>query len=348
MYALHPAFQGEISEHEAQKYGGKFVGLVNALKRGATIPPTLALTGIYDTFTQIMEQVNNLGLRDTRFFAIRSSARVEDSSAASFAGMFLTQTNCERGRLLGAISEVRLASQNAKLYGQKLDIAVPATLPCLIQPMIFGPYAGTFLSRDLYGYDLNASRMEVVCGPGELLVSGKVAPAFTLNRDFSHDTPMILQTAYADLTPWFGETPSDVEFVIDAAGQLIVTQFRPISDAALEAAESARIYAVGQGTISGYVRRITEETVDDARFEDGFILVAHHTTPALIGPMLNAAAIITEVGGQTSHAAIVAREMNKPCIVGMASAVTLNDGDFITLDLNTKSVYRGGASNGNV
>jgi phosphoenolpyruvate synthase/pyruvate phosphate dikinase len=65
----------------------------------------------------------------------------------------------------------------------------------------------------------------------------------------------------------------------------------------------------------------------------GEILVTGMTTPDFIPLMKKASAFITDEGGITCHAAIVAREMNKPCIIGTRIATkVLHDGDFVEVD----------------
>jgi pyruvate,water dikinase len=65
----------------------------------------------------------------------------------------------------------------------------------------------------------------------------------------------------------------------------------------------------------------------------GKILVAIQTTPHFIPYLKNAKAIITDEGGLTCHAAIVARELKIPCIVGTKTATqVLKDGDSVEID----------------
>ena len=64
------------------------------------------------------------------------------------------------------------------------------------------------------------------------------------------------------------------------------------------------------------------------------------TTPDFVPAMRNAAAIVTDEGGVTSHAAIVSREMNKPCIIGTKIATQVfKDGDVVEVDAE-KGVVR--------
>ena len=65
----------------------------------------------------------------------------------------------------------------------------------------------------------------------------------------------------------------------------------------------------------------------------GDILVAQSTTPDIITLCNKAAAIVTDQGGMLSHAAIVSREMNIPCIIGTNIGTRiLNDGDEVEVD----------------
>jgi len=67
----------------------------------------------------------------------------------------------------------------------------------------------------------------------------------------------------------------------------------------------------------------------------GDILVTPMTSPDFILAMKKAAAIVTDVGGMTSHAAIVSREMKTPCIVGTKVATrVLKDGDLVEVNAN--------------
>lgn len=87
-----------------------------------------------------------------------------------------------------------------------------------------------------------------------------------------------------------------------------------------------------KGRVTGRVRIIfTQE--DSKALEEGEILVASMTTPAYIDAMRRAAAFVTDEGGALCHAAIVAREFKKPCVVGTKTATTnFATGDMIEVD----------------
>ncbi len=72
---------------------------------------------------------------------------------------------------------------------------------------------------------------------------------------------------------------------------------------------------------------------DLGKVTEGMILVAPETTPDFLPAMHKASAFVTDLGGVTSHAAIVAREMNKPCVIGTTDATAfLKDGDIVEVD----------------
>ncbi len=94
-----------------------------------------------------------------------------------------------------------------------------------------------------------------------------------------------------------------------------------------------------RGTIACSARRIqgVVRIVLNARecqkVQEGDILVTTMTKPDFLPAMKRASAFITDEGGLTCHAAIIAREMNKPCIIGTKVATTtLRDGDLVDVD----------------
>ncbi|MFC1612894.1 PEP-utilizing enzyme [Patescibacteria group bacterium] len=70
------------------------------------------------------------------------------------------------------------------------------------------------------------------------------------------------------------------------------------------------------------------------------MLVSHMTNPGIVPAMKQAVAIITDMGGITCHAAIVSRELKKPCIIGTKIATqVLKDGDMVEVDAD-KGIVR--------
>lgn len=93
----------------------------------------------------------------------------------------------------------------------------------------------------------------------------------------------------------------------------------------------------GQTAFAGVVRGAVKIVIDydsaKNEFREGEILVAASTNPTLLPLLKKAAAIVTDEGGITSHAAIVARELRKPCIIGTKIATKiLKNGDVVEVD----------------
>jgi phosphohistidine swiveling domain-containing protein len=92
--------------------------------------------------------------------------------------------------------------------------------------------------------------------------------------------------------------------------------------------------SVSAGRVSGRIHNINS-TKDFNSFTVGEILAASHTTPDYLSIMKKAKAILTERGGITSHAAIVARELKIPCIVGIRGLFdNFKNGDEVEVDAN--------------
>ena len=92
----------------------------------------------------------------------------------------------------------------------------------------------------------------------------------------------------------------------------------------------------GQCGCRGHARgivRIVNVIADIPKMKEGEILVSISTQPDLLPAMKKAAAFVTDQGGVTSHAAIVAREMNTPCVIATKIATkVLHDGDEVEVD----------------
>ena len=94
----------------------------------------------------------------------------------------------------------------------------------------------------------------------------------------------------------------------------------------------------GQIACSGFAVgevKIINKKSELQKINQGDIMISVSTNPDLVPAMEKASAIVTDTGGLTCHAAIVAREMNKPCVIGTKFATkTFNDGDLVIVDAN--------------
>ncbi|QQG52512.1 MAG: hypothetical protein HY931_04315 [Candidatus Falkowbacteria bacterium] len=94
-----------------------------------------------------------------------------------------------------------------------------------------------------------------------------------------------------------------------------------------------------KGIVKG-VARIVLDPFKVKRFDKGDVLITGMTRPEFLSLMKKASAFVTDAGGLLSHAAIVARELKKPCILATENASkVLHDGDLVEVDAN-KGVVR--------
>ncbi len=147
--------------------------------------------------------------------------------------------------------------------------------------------------------------------------------------------------------------PQDVEFAIEKE-EISIVQTRPITTLAkrIEKDSGKEIQgevvleglAASPGIASGKIK-IVKEMKDLSKINKGDILVTEMTNPDMVVTMQKSAAIVTNEGGLTAHAAIVSREMGIPCVVGTQEATTkLKEGEIITVDGFTGKIYKGKTS----
>jgi len=143
--------------------------------------------------------------------------------------------------------------------------------------------------------------------------------------------------------------PQDVEWAKENE-EIYIVQTRPVTTVDKMAAFTKHAItatpilvgsAASPGIASGAVRIVPDPSEID-KVKAGDILVAEMTTPDFVPAMKRAAAIVTDRGGRTAHAAIVSRELGIPCVVGTGEAMSkLKDGQIITVDGSGGKVYDG-------
>jgi phosphohistidine swiveling domain-containing protein len=103
------------------------------------------------------------------------------------------------------------------------------------------------------------------------------------------------------------------------------------SSDALASGDTLRGVGVCGGRVRGRVRIVRPETIDD--LQPGEILVAEVTDVGYTAAFCYAAAVVTELGGPMSHAAVVAREFGFPCVVDVQGATkALPQGAMVEVD----------------
>ena len=184
------------------------------------------------------------------------------------------------------------------------------------------------------------------------LVYSKKAPTFNKNTSEKQRKLFVLQDSeILKLAEWgcliekHYQKPMDIEWAKDGeSGQLFIVQARPETVQSQKKTNLFKTYtlkesgkkivnglAIGESIVTGKVQVI--KSVDNIHlFKKGSILVTKMTSPDWVPIMKQAAGIITDHGGRTSHAAIVSRELGVPAIVGTNNATEiLKEGQSITL-----------------
>jgi len=162
------------------------------------------------------------------------------------------------------------------------------------------------------------------------------------------DWAVMIEDHYSKLRQTY--TPMDIEWAKDGkTGQLFIVQARPETVQSQKSSQVLRHYqlqepfgfaqgevlvqgrAVGEAIASGPARVILDVSQID-QFQSGEVLVTHRTDPDWEPIMKKASAIVTNTGGRTCHAAIIAREMGIPAVVGCEKATErLTNGQEITV-----------------
>jgi pyruvate,water dikinase len=139
--------------------------------------------------------------------------------------------------------------------------------------------------------------------------------------------------------------PMDMEWAKDGdSGRLFIVQARPETVQSRRESAALKTYrlkskgkrllsglSIGDAVATGKACRLEHPSESD-RFPDDAILVTAATDPDWVPIMKRAAAIVTDHGGRTSHAAIVSRELGLPAVVGTGNATrTLKEGQSITV-----------------
>ncbi|MBT7929075.1 hypothetical protein HN682_04065 [Candidatus Peregrinibacteria bacterium] len=116
-------------------------------------------------------------------------------------------------------------------------------------------------------------------------------------------------------------------------GKLYKDFWVPIVSGKIEGDEFFTGTVGSPGIATGIVRIVHPDNIESSVFNNGDILVCLMTSPDYVPLMKRAGAVITQEGGILSHAAIVSREMNVPCIVGVKDLLEeLSDGDLVEVD----------------
>jgi len=212
-------------------------------------------------------------------------------------------------------------------------------------------------SFSIYSRQINPQTfMEVYKYPSGVKKS-KVSKSKTDQVKLSDNTIIKLAKIVADIQKHY-YFPQDIEWAMQN-DQLYIVQSRPITTISVAGnskpkyqqsdLHNLKVILQGQAASPGIgVGQVVKVkgSKDLGLIKTGDILVAEMTSPDYVPAMKKASGIITDKGGQTSHAAIVSRELGVPAIVGTSSATTtLKHKQLLTLDGSTGNVYHGKPKN---
>ncbi|MFD4949096.1 PEP/pyruvate-binding domain-containing protein, partial [Streptomyces sp. NPDC058409] len=231
-------------------------------------------------------------------------------------------------------------SPQAAAYTARTSRSPGPVVSVIVQRLVRAEVAGVLFTRQpVTGADQVV--IEAARGLGDKVVNGSLTPQrWVIDGDVLTTPDTVVETVLtAAQVRALGETgrrieasfgcPQDVEWAI-ADGTVWVLQARPITTAAQPDGHAARNAGkalvtgtpASPGTATGLVRMIGG--LDDfARFRSGDVLVCRTTSPAWTPLLARAAAVVTEVGGVLSHAAIVAREFRIPAVTAADDATTV-------------------------
>lgn len=207
--------------------------------------------------------------------------------------------------------------------------------------------------RPIVGRKLGSKEVRLVYGDGNRTTRSEPTPESERKRYSLNDDQVLKLARWAcaieeHYSAQAGHPqPMDIEWAKDGVtGELFIVQARPETVHSSKTTQaSAEIYrltgehasplvtgqAVGEKIGAGRVR-IVREAAELQEVKDGDVLVARLTDPDWEPVMRRVAAIVTDQGGRTAHAAIISREFGIPCIVGCGNATdTLRNGDEVTV-----------------
>ena len=210
---------------------------------------------------------------------------------------------------------------------------------------------------------LGAKELTLAFDPREGRLKNRPTPLHLRNRFALRDEEVLLLADWAlKIEDHYSRkrgspTPMDIEWAKDGpTGELFVLQARP-ETVHSQKTPVLRVFrllkrgevlaeglAVGEAIAAGRAR-ILKVPKEMDRFQEGEVLVTETTNPDWEPIMKKAAAIVTERGGRTSHAAIVARELGVPAVVGAVGATrSVPEGEEVTVSCAEGErgvVYRG-------
>jgi pyruvate, water dikinase len=267
-------------------------------------------------------------------------------------------------------------------YRKSQHLTEEPALAVVVQRMVSSERSGVIFTVDPATKDASRLVIEAAFGLGEVVVGGQVEPdTYTVSRrgprllethvghkafkrvrapdggerrvDLTEeeaarrvlrdDEVLVLARLALRIEEHYG-APQDIEWAAED-GAIYLVQTRPITTLGAPPPAPGEVLVSGlgasPGTASGTVR-VLRSPEEGRRLQAGEVLVAPMTSPDWVPAIRRAAALVTDSGGMTCHAAIVSRELRIPCVVGTRSATrVLRDGELVTVDGAHGKVFEG-------
>ena len=199
---------------------------------------------------------------------------------------------------------------------------------------------------DILEKHIGEKKLETVRDLTTDLTMKKEVPASRINEQVLTDYEVVALAAYCKKIEQHYRRPQDTEWAVERK-KIYILQTRAVTT--LEEKETEEVhgtpilegYGASPGVATGIVK-IVSNMDELEKIQKGDVLVTRMTNPDFVVAMEKSAAIITDEGGITSHAAIVSRELGVPCVIATKTATKdLKEGMKITVDASHGKIYSG-------
>ena len=193
---------------------------------------------------------------------------------------------------------------------------------------------------------IGEKKLETVRDPATDVTMEKYVTGKRINEQVLTDYEIVALAAYCKKIEQHYGKPQDIEWAVERK-RIYILQTRAVTileDMETEEVKGTPIlegYGASPGVATGIVKLV--HNMDELeKIQKGDILVTRMTNPDFVVAMEKSAAIITDEGGITSHAAIVSRELGVPCVIATKTATKdLKEGMRITVDASHGKIYSG-------
>ncbi|MFW6210902.1 MAG: phosphoenolpyruvate synthase, partial [bacterium] len=224
---------------------------------------------------------------------------------------------------------------------------------------VFKPLLGKKGINPIIEKSKGAKKKKMIYTTGSAGTTKNISTSEKERNSFVLEDREILKLAeWAKIIEKYYKKPMDMEWAKDGkTGKLYIVQARPETVQSRKKGSLLKTYtlkekgkvlvkgtAIGDSIASG-AAQIIKSAKDIGNFKKGNILITDMTDPDWVPIMKKAAAIVTEKGGRTSHAAIVSRELGIPAVIGTGNAMSAvknkNDITVSCAQGDTGAVFRG-------